>query len=48
MHSPTTYDGDDEEDDDNKAAANPHDIENLGDDIGERIGEGSDPTVDPL
>ncbi len=39
-------DGDDNKGDDNKASANPHDIDNLGDDIGTRIGQGKDDDVE--
>jgi hypothetical protein len=35
-------DGNDNKGDDNKASAKPGDINNLGDDIGTRIGQGSD------
>lgn len=44
-------DGDDDDDtkgDDNKASADPGNMNNLGDEIGERIGEGSDQTVTPI
>lgn len=38
---------DDTKGDDNKASANPHNINDLGDDIGTRIGEGEDDDVKP-